>query len=125
MPTSPPGLKHGSIRNADQTLRDRWRHVFAALPPEALDALATALLALRADAHERSELQWARRKAPLACYWRVVAVYAGHFARAVRSARNETRARPEPRPAAPPHVAAMQQPLFEPSCNAPPPSTEG
>ena len=72
------------IRRADQILKQRWRRRFAQLPEPAREALRSALLALRAEANYLPELQWRRRKAPLACYWRVVSVYSGHLARALR-----------------------------------------
>ena len=74
-----------SIHSADRLLRQLWADRFAELPPEARQALAGALADLRRDARRRAELQWRRNKAPMAFYWRVVAVYAGHLARAVRS----------------------------------------
>ncbi len=73
-----------TIHRADSDLKKAWRSTFAALPPEARQALRTALLDLRADAIARAELQWRRHKAPMACYWRAVGVYAGHLARALR-----------------------------------------
>lgn len=39
---------------------------------------------LSADARERAEKCWRQHKAPMAAYWKVVAVYAGHTARALR-----------------------------------------
>ena len=72
------------IRKADKQLKALWLARFEALPPAARRALREALLDLRADALERAQVQWARHKAPLACYWKVVGVYAGHLARAIR-----------------------------------------
>ena len=72
------------IRSADKLLKDRWRGRFEALPPPAREALREALLDLRADALARAQVQWARHKAPMALYWKVVGVYAGHLARALR-----------------------------------------
>ena len=77
--------RNSSIHSADRLLRRLWADRFANLPPSAREALAGALVDLRRDARNRAELQWRRNKAPMAFYWRVVAVYAGHFARAVRS----------------------------------------
>lgn len=31
-----------------------------------------------------TQVQWGRHKAPMALYWKVVGVYAGHIARALR-----------------------------------------
>lgn len=75
-----------SLRRADKDLKARWRERFRKLPPSARRALADALSELRADALERAETQWRRHKAPMAVYWKVVGVYAGHLARAVRAA---------------------------------------
>lgn len=54
------------------------------LPPESRAALAAILLDIRRDAHGRAERSWRQRKGPMAAYWRAVAVYAGHIARAIR-----------------------------------------
>lgn len=72
------------IRQADRQLKQRWRNRFAALPPPARAALREALLDLREDALARAQMQWVRHKAPMALYWKVVGVYAGHLARALR-----------------------------------------
>ena len=53
------------------------------LHPDARRALAEVLQDLRLDAAARAEAAWKARKAPMACYWRAVSVYAGHIARAV------------------------------------------
>jgi len=72
------------IRQADKTLKDRWLDRFRQLPPEAREALRGALMDLRRDALDRAQHQWAKNKAPMAFYWKVVGVYAGHIARALR-----------------------------------------
>ena len=72
------------IRNADQDLKTAWRARFKSLPTPARIALRAALLDLRADALRRAELQWRRHTAPMALYWKVVGVYAGHLARSLR-----------------------------------------
>lgn len=72
------------IRRADQELKAAWQARFAALPASARHALRDCLLALREDALARAALQSSRHKAPLAFYWKVVGVYAGHLARALR-----------------------------------------
>ena len=71
------------IRQADRTLKARWRERFACLPPEARHALRDALNDLRHEALARSEHSWRRHKAPMALYWKVVGVYAGHISRAI------------------------------------------
>lgn len=55
-----------------------------ALPPDQRTALAAVLAQLAAQAHDKADASWARRKAPMACYWRAVGVYARHTARALR-----------------------------------------
>lgn len=54
------------------------------LPPECRQALAAVLLEIRHEAHGKAEVSWRQRKGPMAAYWRAVAVYAGHIARAIR-----------------------------------------
>ena len=55
------------------------------LPPEALVVLAAVLEGIREDAAERAEACWRRHKAPMAAYWKAVAVYARHIRRALPS----------------------------------------
>lgn len=58
------------------------------LPPEAASALCAFLRGLARRADELAELSWRRRKAPMAAYWRAVAVYCRHITRVVgRSGR--------------------------------------
>ena len=54
------------------------------LPPEARAALRFLLLDIRADAQVRAEKCWRKHKAPMAAYWKAVAVYAGHTSRMCR-----------------------------------------
>lgn len=56
----------------------------AALPKPARDALGALLLDIRKDAAARAQKAWASHKAPMACYWKAVSVYAGHAARLCR-----------------------------------------
>lgn len=56
-----------------------------ALPADSKAALRDALLALRADAQVQATTCWKRHKAPMALYWKCVAVYAGHIARMLRN----------------------------------------
>jgi hypothetical protein len=53
------------------------------LDPATREMLRAILLDLRADARGRAEASWRTRKPPMAAYWAAVAVYAGHFARAL------------------------------------------
>ena len=71
------------LRQADKQLKARWRERFEALPEPARQALREALLELREDALARAQVQWARHKGPMALYWKVVGVYAGHLARSM------------------------------------------
>lgn len=54
------------------------------LPAEARAALRALLLDIRKDAQVRAEKCWRTHKAPMAAYWKAVAVYAGHTARLAR-----------------------------------------
>jgi truncated hemoglobin YjbI len=53
----------------------------AELPPEAREALAAVLRDLSRDARDQANHCWKKHKAPMAAYWKAVAVYAGHCAR--------------------------------------------
>lgn len=54
------------------------------LPTGQRKMLAELLMDIRRDALERANRCWAKHKAPMACYWKAVGVYAGHMARAIR-----------------------------------------
>ncbi|MBB3349420.1 hypothetical protein [Sphingomonas sp. BK069] len=54
------------------------------LSPTARAELRQLLLELRGDAQVRADDCWRRHKAPMAAYWKVVSVYAGHVARVLR-----------------------------------------
>lgn len=56
----------------------------AALPADARQALRALLIDISADARARAEKCWRTHKAPMAAYWKAVAVYAGHAARICR-----------------------------------------
>lgn len=47
--------------------------------------LARLLEEIAKDAGSRAREAWARHKAPMACYWKMVSVYARHIARAIRA----------------------------------------
>jgi len=51
----------------------------AELPPEARVALEQLLYELSQDARAAAEHSWVRHKAPMAAYWKAVAVYARHI----------------------------------------------
>lgn len=55
----------------------------SALSDEARVALCALLRGIATDARTKAEHCWKRHKAPMACYWKAVAVYAGHLARAI------------------------------------------
>lgn len=62
---------------------------FKSIDRTALLALAALLLELRGDAAERADKSWRTHKAPMALYWKCVAVYAGHIARALKGIAND------------------------------------
>lgn len=55
-----------------------------AQPQDVRSLLAELLMQLRADCQERAAKAWRTHKAPMACYWKACAVYAGHLARVLR-----------------------------------------
>jgi len=56
------------------------------MPQAMRAAFAEVLFDLGRDADRNAEKAWRTRKAPMAAYWRAVAVYARHTARALRRA---------------------------------------
>jgi hypothetical protein len=72
------------IRKADKILKEKWQDRFNKLPPEAKLALREALDDLHDDASIKSSHSWLKHKAPMALYWKVVSVYAGHLKRAIK-----------------------------------------
>ena len=56
----------------------------ADLPDESRRALRELLLELGRDANDRAGDCWRRHKAPMAAYWKAVAVYARHTARLIK-----------------------------------------
>jgi hypothetical protein len=72
------------IHKADKELKGKWAEKFNALPTDSRNALKQNLLELRKDALERSKHCWDRHKAPMALYWKVVGVYAGHLAKSIK-----------------------------------------
>lgn len=55
-----------------------------ALAPVQRGAVVRVLESLSKDARLRADNSWKRHKAPMACYWKAVAVYARHIARAIK-----------------------------------------
>lgn len=80
--STPPRSNQAAVRNPLLALLGAQR--VASLPPEARAALKALLLDIRADAQVRAAECWRKHKAPMACYWKAVAVYAGHAARLCR-----------------------------------------
>lgn len=58
-----------------------------ALDPDSKAALRAVLLDLRDDCRARAAESWRKHKAPMACYWKAVSVYANHLARLLAPSR--------------------------------------
>ena len=56
-----------------------------ALDAASKEALRAVLKDVASDARLRADKCWKTHKAPMAAYWKAVAVYAGHTARALRA----------------------------------------
>lgn len=74
--------RRADVRNPVLALPSAAR--LAGLSPALRAELRSLLLDLRGDAQTRAEDCWRRHKAPMAAYWKAVAVYAGHIARVLR-----------------------------------------
>lgn len=61
--------------------------LLAALPDGSRAALASVLRAISRDGRDRAEKCWRRHKAPMATYWKAVAVYARHLVLATEGPR--------------------------------------
>lgn len=72
------------IREADKELKYDFGKRFNSLPNDSKLALKNALNDLRKNALARANHCWKKHKAPMALYWKVVGVYAGHIARAIK-----------------------------------------
>lgn len=72
------------IHQTDKELKQRWLAAFNGLEPSAKAALKLCLLSLREDALHKANYCWKKHKAPMALYWKVVGVYAGHLAKAIK-----------------------------------------
>lgn len=57
---------------------------FAELPGESRAALRALLLELSREADAKAQLSWRKHKAPMAMYWKAVAVYSRHIARLLK-----------------------------------------
>ena len=74
------------IRKADIELKRQWQKTFDQLPVSARMALKKALEDLRRDALAKANHCWKKHKAPMALYWKVVGVYAGHLSKSIKQA---------------------------------------
>ncbi len=54
-----------------------------ALPKEDRERIEAVMRQLRDQANKEAEKAWAKRKGPMAAYWRAVATYARHIAHAL------------------------------------------
>ena len=59
------------------------------LPADQRAKLSGLLRELRADADRQAENAWAKRKGPMAAYWRAVSTYARHTAHALNAGASE------------------------------------
>lgn len=76
------------IHQADKELKKEFAQLFDNLPDEAKLALKSALQLLHTSALAKANHCWKKHKAPMALYWKVVGVYAGHINRAVKIQKN-------------------------------------
>jgi hypothetical protein len=60
------------------------REAAASVPLEARAAMYRILMALRADSQLKASECWRKHKAPMALYWKCLAVYSGHIAKLFR-----------------------------------------
>ena len=72
------------IHKADKELKAQWADLFNSLPLDSRIALKTALKMLHESSLEKANHCWLKHKAPMALYHKVVGVYSGHLARAIR-----------------------------------------
>jgi len=70
------------VRNPVMSLPSAKR--LAELPPESRAAVEAVLRDMSRDARERADKAWRKHKAPMAAYWKAVAVYSRHLALAMR-----------------------------------------
>jgi hypothetical protein len=73
------------IRNQDRLLKGKWQATFEKLPEDSKVALKQALFDLHHDSLIKANHSWKKHKAPMALYWKVVGVYAGHLARSIKT----------------------------------------
>lgn len=73
----------GDVRNP--LLKLNAAKQIAALSPEAKAAVRQLMIDIALDARSRADKCWKQHKAPMACYWKAVSVYAGHASRIARA----------------------------------------
>ena len=92
-PVDIPQVSEGQARQVARSLRPDIRNPLLALaamqelraqPPHVRGLVRNLMLNIRADALPRAESCWRKHKGFQALYWRLVAVYTGHAARALR-----------------------------------------
>lgn len=83
-----------ALKDVTRSLRTDVRNPLLALPsmqailaldPASRAAMRGLLREIAVDARGRAEKCWRTHKAPMAAYWKAVAVYAGHTARALKA----------------------------------------
>jgi hypothetical protein len=79
---NPDRSKQSGVRNPILLLPAAAK--IAKLPLPVRQALRELLLEIHRDATARAKESWRKHKAPMAAYWKAVAVYAGHIARALK-----------------------------------------
>lgn len=77
-----------TTRSSKPDVRNPLVHMAAAqsmqnLEPAARDALKALLKEISKDARARANKAWVTHKAPMAAYWKAVAVYANHAQRII------------------------------------------
>jgi hypothetical protein len=72
------------LHKADKELKLSFSSIFNRLPEDSKRALKEALMCLRKNALKSAKWSWEKHKAPMALYWKVVGVYAGHIARSIK-----------------------------------------
>lgn len=82
--TSPPAARSNLAAVRNPLLDLPGMDALRALPEDQRKALRFLLRDIAFDARCRAEKCWRTHKAPMAAYWKAVAVYAGHTSRALR-----------------------------------------
>lgn len=80
---TPPRSNRADVRNPVLALESM--RLLETLEEAPRAALCAILAELSAEARDKAETCWRRHKAPMAAYWKAVAVYAKHTGRAVKA----------------------------------------